>query len=233
MLRPHLMGAPRLKYDSSVRVTVDGNSIYDGYATDTIASLLAARPLLSGATFVNTAISGQTWQQMDGGGTGSAADVDASIATSGVVNILVCGEGTNSVDPAKTNLDGAGVVSAVTSYIANRKTANANVYVVLCSALPRSPEHASNVAINTALNFSDAAFLANPVAVGADQFVNHRGYPAFSHDGFSLANFEAYAAAWADAPSYVHPSASGVAAMVDRIESVLLSIRAEDVDITA
>jgi hypothetical protein len=232
MLRPYLMGAPALRFDSNVRVTVDGNSIYAGFSTASIASLLVSRTALSGATFVSTAISGQTWRQMDGLDTGSSADVDTSIATAGKINILVCGEGTNAVDPAKSNLDGPGVVSAVTTYIANRKTANSKVFVVLCSALPRGPFDASNVAINTALNFSDAAFLANPSGVGAHRYANMRGYPAFSHNGFTLANFEAFSAAWSDSPNYVHPTLMGVAAMVDRIESALLAIRAADVQVT-
>lgn len=232
MLRPHLLGAPALRFNSSVRVTVDGNSIYAGNGTSPIATLLAARTALSGATFASTAISGQTWRQMDGLDTGSSADVDSSIATAGKINILVCGEGTNSVDPAKSNLDGPSVVSAVTAYIANRKTANSKVFVVLCSAMPRGPFDASNVTRNTALNFSDAAFFANPSGVGAHRYVNMRGYPAFSHDGFTLANFEAFAAVWSDSPDYVHPTLTGVAAMVDRIEAALLAIRAADVQVT-
>ena len=232
MLRTGLLGAPALRFNSTVRVTVDGNSIYAGYSTASIATLLAARTSLAGATFVSTSISGQTWRMMDGLDGGSSADVDASIATAGKINILVCAEGTNSVDPAKSNLSGSGVVSAVTSYIANRKSANSKVYVVLCSGLPRGPFDASNTARNTALNFSDAAFLASPSSVGAHRYVNMRGYPAFSHDGFTLANFQAFAGAWSDSPSYVHPSPTGVAAMVDRIESALLSIRAADVQIT-
>lgn len=232
MVRPHLLGAQALRFNSSVRITVDGNSIYAGQGTAPIATLLSERVALAGATFVSTAISGQTWRQMDGLDTGSATDVDASIATAGKINILVCGEGTNAVDPAKSNLDGPGVVSAATTYIANRKSVNSKLYVILCSALPRGPFDASNAARNAALNFSDAAFAANPAAIGANKFVNHRGYPAFAHDGLTLANFQAFESTWGDSPTYVHPALSGVTAMVDRIESALLSIRAADVQIT-
>lgn len=228
MIRPHMLGSPGLTFNSSVRVTVDGNSIYAGFSTGTIASLLAARSSISGATFVNTAISGQTWADMNT----TATDVDTSTATSGVVNILVCAEGTNSVDPAKTGLNAAGVVSAVTTYITARKAANSKLYVLLCSALPRDPNHASAFAMNNALNISDATFLANPAAVGANGYVNMRNIPAFGHNGLVVANYTAYASAWADAPTYIHPSASGVSLMVDRIEAALLAIRANQVQVT-
>lgn len=234
MLRPYLLGAAGLVFGQNVRVTVDGDSIDAGYSTAPIATLLAARPALSGATFATVAISGQTWAAMSS----AATDVDASITTPGKINILVCGEGTNSSGVAGGFRDGPGIVADATSYIAARKAANPKVIIILRSALPRSPSDANNAVMNTALNYSDAHYAVNWRTVGATRFANMRGIPAFAHDGFSLANFQAYESMWASADGaggtgiYVHPSPTGVAAMVDRIEAALLSIRANECQIT-
>lgn len=234
MVAAYMLSPARLSFASGVRVTVDGNSIYAGYATAAISTLLAARPLLAGATFVSTAISGQSWLDM----TATATDVDASIATAGVRNILICGEGTNAVSPAKQGRDGSGVIADAVAYISARKVANPKVYVVLCSALPRSPSDVANVAMNTALNYSDASYASNLATTGADALANMREIPAFAHDGFTLANFQSYESFWAAADGaggsgiYVHPSATGVSAMVDKIEAALLAIRASQVQVT-
>lgn len=232
MLPYMFCGQAYLPINSSVNVVVDGNSIYAGFSTVSMATLLSQRFSGSGATFSSTAISGQTWDDM----TTVAADVDALTITPGKYNILVCAEGTNSVDPLKTNLTGAQVVSKATAYISARKVVNPKLHVVLCSALPRGPLDASQTARNVALNTSDAAFLSDPAAVGANSYVNHRSAAGFAHDGLASAGFTANESWWQDGASngamYVHPSPSGVAAMVDRIELALRGIRRSTIQLT-
>lgn len=225
-----------LVYGPNVKITVDGNSIYAGYASGTIASLIAARSeMVACGSIVSVAVSGHTWRKLNGLDGESAADVNAAISASGMINILVVGEGTNSAGTTG-NRTGAQIVSDCAEYIAARRAVNPNLVVLLCSALPRTPT--GGAAINTALNYSDFVEKNTFLSIGANKYANFRALPWAAHDGLTPSKFVDFESKWAAADGsggtgiYVHPSLSGVNDMVSCIVDALLQIRASDVSVT-
>lgn len=218
-------GLPTLRPSSSLKIILDGNSIFYGYGGTAMHTLLGADPWLSGtgATLANVAISAQTWRMMNGLDTGSASDVDGAFA-SGKTNILVCMEGTNSIATAIGNKTGAAAFSDATDYIAARKAANPTLRVVLCGTLPRDGSEGHN---NTEQAAYDALCRVNYRAVGAEAFIDWRaGTSIFNHDGTSAARFTADQTYWYESSAWIHPNTAGQTVMKNMLVGTLRRLRA-------
>jgi hypothetical protein len=169
---PILGGAARLKFDSSLNIVFDGNSLFNGQGGQDVPRIAVKTYPISAATHPvtesydspvtasgtnwqtrtsdrgvpvrKTAISGQTWRQMNGIGSSgeTAADVDGAFV-SGKTNVLIAWEGTNSMWPSLGNRTAAQAVQDATDYIAARQAAVAASYpgqkwiVLIGTCLPR------------------------------------------------------------------------------------------------
>lgn len=148
MMHPALAGSPRIKFNSTLNVVCDGNSLFAGQGggqniprvlaktapfsatTHPISQSYDATQLVNTTNYVkwqtdksvtvlNIAISGQTWRKMNGLDGYSAADVDGAWVA-GKTNVLILWEGTNSISSGRT---AAQAIQDATDYITARQAA--------------------------------------------------------------------------------------------------------------
>jgi len=201
----------------NTKIIVDGNSIFAGHAGTQMGTLLAASSYFSGteATIVNYAISGQTWQMMNGIG-GSATDVDGAFVAL-KTNILICMETTNAV--GNTNRTGAECYQDAVNYLAARKAAHPTLKIALCSALPRDGVAGFK---NTNISICDDLMRANYRAIGADIFIDFRsGSSPFNHSGTVAQAFIDTQSIWAETSGWLHPNTAGQTIMANIITTAL------------
>lgn len=203
-----LFSLPKLRINSDVHVTVDGNSIYTGVGGSPIATLLANQaPFLgSGCTPIDRGIGGSSWNDLI---TKAPTTVDNTYV-SGKTNILIVGEWTNSTvnHGSETYLQ---TCSYAQSYITGRRAANPDWIIILCGPTPLSPNGgASWVTANTKMHDCNDYCLANYQSMGADYFVDFHtaDTPCFNNWGTDQADFTAYSTSWYDNPQ-MHPSNVG------------------------
>lgn len=213
-----LGGQSRLALNSGTTIIVDGNSNYAGWAGLTIAARLQqAMPEAASVSIVTDAVSGHTWRKMNGldGGTRAALDTAISTAPTTERVLLIAGEGTNSAGADRTSAD---MVADAKSYFdAARAIRPSRVRCLYVGATPRSPSSASASTWNAAIRGADAIASASPASVGADWVVLPSVLEAYAHEGTNVADYEAHAGFWGDAPSYIHWSASGATAIAGLI----------------
>lgn len=128
---PILGGTPFLKFDSSVKIICDGNSLTAGYAASLpYPQQMAALPPFNGnVTVVNTGISGQSTQAMRA----DTSDVGAAYDNSKTM-VLVAWEGTNSLAFGGTARASADELAL---YVLGMMTLHPNLRIVLPTLIPR------------------------------------------------------------------------------------------------
>lgn len=200
-------------------IVVDGNSIYADFYTTVGAfsnHLFLEEPFASsGFTHGDTAISGQTWQDM----TDNVSDVTA-LYQSGKSNVLVASETTNSI--YTYGRSASATVADATQYIARVKYSRPDWYVLLVGSVPAQGSHPANVDLerNLAMIEADNLMAENFAAMGADGYVGYRDLPLFVGTGTTTPYAE-FADCWHD---HIHPSDIGKVYMRQRVVEGLLAL---------
>jgi lysophospholipase L1-like esterase len=171
-MMPILGGVARLKFDSSVAATFDGNSLVEGVgwgatnSSKTVSSQLALlAPISSQFAITNLGIGGQTFRQMNGLDAGSSSDVDSAYVA-GKKNILFVWEGCNTINKGRTPQQ---AIADATDYIAARKAVHPWIVVIL-NTLPFE----TSASLNADLLTYNALLAQNYKAMGAALLVDVR-----------------------------------------------------------
>lgn len=144
--------APRLTDEWNI--CVDANSIYARWIYPPIETIGELGTMINraGASHANTAIPGQSWDDMRA----RATDIDSAFK-SGKKNVLITSETTNQV----FNLGSSVPVTVTTAraYLAERKAANRWDYVIFAGTIPRAdaPTEAQNIDYNARMVAVDKA----------------------------------------------------------------------------
>lgn len=227
MFRLPKMGSRWLKFSASVNVVWDGNSLVygqgasyvGGIRNNAVTQTANRAPIAgSGATVTNLGVSGQTWAQMNS----SASDVDAAWID-GKTNLLVLWETTNAVCSQSSSQTPAQCLSAIRTYVTNRRAARPWVIVCL-TTIPREygfavNDQATRSAKNADLLAVDAALKANPAEYGLDRVIDLRrpGSP-FAFSSFSSSDFDSAGAIWQEpAGTRVHLNNAGYAIVAEMV----------------
>lgn len=179
---------PRLKLGQDVHIHIDANSLFARWIAPGLETVGNFGKLVSssGATTSNSAIPGQTWDDMRL----AASDVDSAYV-SGKTNVLVTGETTNQVYNAGSSVEQT--IQKAQQYITARKLAHPDWIILLVGTIPRAdlatPE--LNRAANQKLIEVDAYHKANMLDVGIHGFVDIR---RFAPEWFALRSDGATAA---------------------------------------
>lgn len=219
--------ARRLRWDSSVNVVWDGNSLVYGVGAtggQTLPVQVAAlAPMAgSGAAVTNCGISGQRWSAMTSG----AVDVDGAWQ-SGKTNVLICWETTNSACNTP-GLSAAQIISDITTYIAARRSAHPWVIVGL-TTIPRETSglmtsQAERERLNGIMSEVDAAMKAGQLDFDAVVDVRQPG-SAFAFSGYTTADFDGSGWIWAElSPNRVHLLNAGYAIIAGYVADALKRI---------
>ena len=216
--------ARRLRWDSSVNVVWDGNSLVYGVGAtggQTLPVQVAAlAPMAgSGATVTNCGISGQRWSAMTGG----ATDVDGAWQA-GKTNVLICWETTNSACNSP-GLSAAQIIADITAYIAARRAVHPWVIVGL-TTIPRETSglmtsQSERERLNGIMSDVDAAMKAGQLDFDAVVDVRQAG-SVFAFGGYTTADFDASGWIWAElSPNRVHLLNAGYAHIADYVATTL------------
>lgn len=200
---------PRLKLSPDVHVHVDANSLFAKWIAPGIETVgdLGAAIKAAGATSSNTAIPGQTWDDMRL----RADDVDSAYRP-GKTNVLITGETTNQIYNAGSTPEQA--IQKAQQYISARKALHPDWVILLVGTIPRAdlatPE--KNKAANAALLTVDEYQKAHLEDMGVHGFVDVRKFApewfGLREDGLtapfmdSLSTCNSYDG---KAPDMVHP----------------------------
>lgn len=124
---------PRLKLSPDVHVHVDANSLFAKWIAPGIETVgdLGAAIKAAGATSSNSAIPGQTWDDMRL----RADDVDAAYVP-GKTNVLITGETTNQIYNAGSTPEQA--IQKAQQYISARKALHPDWIILLVGTIPRA-----------------------------------------------------------------------------------------------
>lgn len=219
--------APALvAWNSGTHLHVDGNSIYAAHLAQAMDTLIweIAPFSTSGATRSNSAIAGQTWQDMKN----NPGEVDAAWVA-GKTNVLLLSETTNSVFNEGKSV--SEIIQTATQYIAARQAAHP-WRILLSGTIPRGGT-ASDATNNAKLSEVDAYMAANYKDMGAHGYVGFRDIPMYNHDGTTAAPFTNYQTAWNEtAAPWIHPkdgstaSNTGKRAMAAKIATALQQLPA-------
>ena len=215
-LRP----SKRLKFDSTVKLAYDGNSLMYGHGASVgggtpIPNKLATMAPFSACAWGNVAISGQTWAQM----TSAATDVDALFDATKATNVLAVWETTNSVyGYAKT---AAQCQADLTAYVAARLAAHPTWKILILGTIPRRcPWDEVQVQV-------DDWCAANYRAIGAQGFCRLRvPNSPFNHTGEIDKPFVTNQALWLETAEWVHLTGAGYAALTPYVARGLLDLPA-------
>ena len=216
--------ARRLRWDSSVNVVWDGNSLVYGVGStggQTLPTQVAAlAPMAgSGAAVTNCGISGQRWSAMTSG----ATDVDGAWQT-GKTNVLICWETTNSACNTP-GLSAAQIISDITAYIAARRAAHPWVIVGL-TTIPRETSglmmsQSESERLIGVMTIVDAAMRAGELDFDAIVDVRQPG-SAFALAGYTTADFNGSGWIWAElSPNRVHLLNAGYAIVAGYVAEAL------------
>ena len=181
---PLLAGVAPISFKAAnTQAVFDGNSLVFGVGSsggnNLPAQVAALGPINSGLTFTNTAVSGQTINDMRARG---AEFVDVKYDPS-KSNVLVLWEGTNSIcnSPARTGMEAIGDMIA---YVAERRAANPGWKIVLLTTIPRYYMQGVTSAVgNAQLVIYNNYILANYKAMDIDAVVDVRSNPVFTYAG--------------------------------------------------
>ena len=175
--------APIIYKTASTQVVYDGNSLVFGIGSTGGQQLpvqqAAASPINGGLTITNTAVSGQTINDMR---TRGPTYVDPLYNPS-KNNVLIVWEGTNSIcnTPVRTGMEAIGDLIA---YIAERRAANPNWKIVVLTTIPRYyMQGTSNSNGNAQMIIYNNYILANYKDMGIDAVVDVRTNAAFVYTG--------------------------------------------------
>lgn len=195
---PILGGVAPITYKTAnTQVVFDGNSLVFGVGSTGGLNLpvqqAALAPISAGLVITNTAVSGQTINDMR---TRGPTFVDPTF-DSAKSNVLILWEGTNSISnsPVRTGLE---AIADMTAYIAERRAANPAWKIVLLTTIPRYFMNGITVPLgNAQLLVYNNYILANYRAMGADAVVDVRANTVF-----------VYPAGATSMPSYMTPYSS-------------------------
>lgn len=200
MIGPILGGVAPVVYKTANTVMVfDGNSLVFGVGSTGGQNLpvqqAALAPISGALTITNTAVSGQTINDMRARGD---SVVDPVFAAAGSKSkVLALWEGTNSISntPVRTGLE---AIADMTAYIAERRAAIAGLKIVLLTTIPRYFMNGTTIQNgNAQLLVYNNYILANYRDMGADAVVDVRTNPVF-----------VYPAGATTMPSYMTPYSS-------------------------
>lgn len=218
--------AHHLRWDSSVRVVWDGNSLVYGVGATSGQTLpvqvSALAPMSgSGATYSNHGISGQTWSAML-----SAADIDGAWQA-GKINVLVCWETTNTVCNTP-GLSSAQTIDGIAAYIAARRAAHPWIIVGI-TTIPRETSglmtsQSERERLNGIMVEVDSAMKSGQLDFDAVVDVRQPGSP-FALAGYSTADFDGSGWIWAElSPNRVHLLNAGYAIVAGYVADALKRI---------
>lgn len=164
---------PRLSLSPNIHVHVDANSLFANWIAPGIETVgnLGATIKATGATSSNTAIPGQSWDDMRI----RADDVDAAYVP-GKTNVLITGETTNQIFNAGST--SAETIAKANQYIIDRKSAHPDWIILLVGTIPRAdlPTEKMNIQANYKMLEVDKYQESNLQEIGVHGFVNVRKY---------------------------------------------------------
>lgn len=212
---------PRLKLGQNVHIHVDANSLFARWIAPGIEAIgnLGAAINSAGATSSNTAIPGQSWDDMRL----RADDVDAAYVP-GKTNVLITGETTNQVYNAGSTVEQT--IQKAQQYITARKLAHPDWIILLVGTIPRADLATAelNRAANQRLVEVDAYHKANMRDVGVHGFVDIREFApewfALRSDGATAAfmdSLETCNSYDGKVPDMVHPVNAARTAFADAV----------------
>lgn len=125
--------APRLAMGQNVHVHIDANSLFAKWIADGIENVGQLKTAISGAgaTASNTAVPGQTWDDMRL----RADDTDAAYRP-GKTNVLITGETTNQIYNGLSTVEQT--IQKAQQYISARKAAHPDWIILLVGTIPRA-----------------------------------------------------------------------------------------------
>lgn len=221
---------PRLKLSQNVHIHVDANSLFAKWIAPGIETVgdLGAAIKAAGATSSNTAIPGQSWDDMRL----RADDVDAAYVP-GKTNVLITGETTNQVYNLGSTTEQT--IQKAQQYITARKLAHPDWIILLVGTIPRADLATAelNKAANQRLLEVDSYQRAHLQDIGVHGFVDVRGFApewfALRADGMtapfmdSLTTCNSYDG---QNPDMVHPINAPRTAFANAIAAVLPTLPA-------
>lgn len=185
---------PRLVLGPNVHIHVDANSLFARWIAPGIETVgdLGAAIKAAGTTSSNTAIPGQSWDDMRL----RADDVDASYRP-GKTNVLITGETTNQIYNAGSTAEQA--IQKAQQYISARKAAHPDWIILLVGTIPRADLATAelNREANQKLLEVDAYQKENLSDMGVHGFVDVR---AFAPEWYALRS-DGTTAAFMDSPA--------------------------------
>lgn len=222
---------PLLAWDKTIpiNVVVDGNSHYAQWVYPAINTVgeFGALMARSGASSSNFAVPGQTWSDM----ALNASSTDAAWVA-GKVNVLVCGEGTNTFHgggtgaPVRTTVEDE--ITDARQFIAGRLARNP-WRVVLCGTIPRGGR-TEDAPKNALTKSSDDYKAANFRDMGAHAYCDFRASPYFDGDGNSTASTIPWMGVSGlcqeTAAPFIHPIGAPRTAFAGRIAAALQTLPA-------
>lgn len=233
MIGPILGGMARLKFDASVNIVCDGNSLTAGVGGYPWPNGLKTRTGFTTCTITGLGVSGQTTRQMNGLDGQPSSDVDGAFVA-GKTNVLVAWEGTNSIcnvnrTAAQAAQDMADYIAARQAYVAANRPGERPWIVLIGTCLPRQTAlgQAQTTAQNAdpllGLDAYNALLRANYRSMGAKGLfdVRQAGSP-FNIADYNYATFEALATSsglWSTtdaANDHIHLRGAGYDVLIDQ-----------------
>lgn len=231
---PAKPAVPRLQLGTDVHIHVDANSLFAKWIAPGIETVgdLGAAIKASGATSSNTAIPGQTWDDMRL----RADDVDSAYRP-GKTNVLITGETTNQVYNIGSSVPET--IQKAQQYISARKAAHPDWIILLVGTIPRADLATAelNKAANQRLLEVDAYQASHLEDIGVHGWVDIRaaapewyklradGMTAKFMDSTQTCNMYA----GATGPDMVHPINQPRVAFANAIAAALPSLPARAV----
>lgn len=177
---------PRLTLSSNVHIHIDANSLYAKWIKEGIEKVgdLATAITTSGATATNTAVPGQTWDDMY-----YTTDDLANAYVPGKTNVLIIGETTNQIYNGGSDVQTT--IQKAQRYISARKNEHPDWIILLCGTIPRADLSTDelNKAANQKLIEVDAYQSSHLKDMGVHGWVDFRQYApewfALRADGFT------------------------------------------------
>lgn len=217
-----------LKLSPNVHVHVDANSLFAKWISPGIETVgnLGAAIKTAGATSSNTAIPGQTWDDMRL----RADDVDAAYVP-GKTNVLITGETTNQVYNLGSTTEQA--IQKAQQYISARRAVHSDWIILLVGTIPRADLATAelNKAANQRLVEVDRYQRSHLRDIGAHGWVDVRGFApewfSLREDGMtapfmdSLGTCNSYNG---KAPDMVHPIGEARVAFANAIHDSLMRL---------
>ena len=218
-----------LRHDAKLAISWDGNSIFaslnatagNGWSSQVHNRLVAmGRDVLT----QNTAVSGQTWNMMNGNDGQTSADA-SGLYYPGRTNILICGETTNSV--YKYGVTPATALSQAQTYIQNRFAEHPDWLIIMVGTIPRYEaggfSWGSVAAANQKNREADALMKAACRGWGVKAFIDPccPGSP-WNFPSYNLSDFQKDPHLWSD--SYIHPADPGYSVLADMVVRQIVNL---------